>query len=320
MAVPHNQVKIPDFTSATEDFTARQFIESVESVGSTFNWTDEQKLGAAKAHLKGPARRWQEWLSDRDDDKLNTLEKFKKEFLKRFAPNKSIAEQVKSMSSLKQKEGEDVLEFYERVDTVFGSLTQSIMPSERARTKGLVVCRTHFVILQYIHGLRPSIRAMVEAQVDAPQQESDVLRSVDTILEIAKRVENADMDKKKTQQVAAVDFQPQTQRTGGFNSGFRGRGRGRGPRGRGSGYRPPFSQLGSNSQSFGQIASRRRWIFCRKCKRWARHYARECPWSDQQISCMVPEDENNPPRGEPTDDFYDESKVEEQSKESPNKK
>lgn len=108
---------------------------------------------------------------------------------------------------------------------------------------------------------------------------------------------------------------------------WRGRGHGR-SRGRGRGRGANFGQSWSNPSSpshqqatsfnFGApgaqasgyqsghdyITRRKRWAYCKRCQKWGKHYARECPLSSAQIAKLQPEDANQPPESEPFNEFF----------------
>lgn len=306
---PMGQAKVPPFSEPNEEMTARQFINLTKSVARSYSWTPEQTTGAAVAALKGKAWRWSEWTLEHDPKAFDTFNKFEEAFLDRFRGSKSIGEQVKIYSNLKQEATESSQDFFERVDTGYIQITRDIIPTDSVRRKGAMILRNHFAILAFINGLRPQIRAILEAQVDLQKLEHEETdKKVKAILEIAARAENSIKDVKPAQiaEIQQRDGPSFTANSGRFQPprGGRGRARGRGGRGRGRGQN--WVQQGSWQRSPARegnddMARRKRWVFCKRCHKWGRHYARECPLSFEQIAALEPDNEDAPPTGEPYD-------------------
>ena len=256
--LPLAALRVPAFTEPTDSFSARMFIDKINYFTATFNWTDKQAVNAALNALQGKARTWYESTIDTDSKAFETYTKFQEAFLQRFKPSRNIAAQVKTLHSLYQKQSESVRDFYERVDVTFSLIFRDVMPAAANPKKGVIQIRGHIVILEFINGLRPDIKAIVEAQTDVSDGSLDHKNKVDDLLMIAERAESSQADKSAAvEEVASNNLEvvrPNFAQRGrgrglyerrGYISGLRGRAflRQNTQACQGSGFRPPAQQI-----------------------------------------------------------------------------
>ena len=96
------------------------------------------------------------------------------------------------------------------------------MPSVANPKKGAILIRGHIVILEFINGLRPDIKAIVEAQADVSDGSLEHKDKVDNLLMIAERAESSQANKSAAiEEVASNDVEA-------IRPNFAQRGRGQG--------------------------------------------------------------------------------------------
>ena len=66
----------------------------------------------------------------------------------------------------------------------------------------------------------------------------------------------------------------------------------------------------SSSRPFGPqsprtIRARTRWVFCYSCRRWGKHWARECPYKQEEVAGMTHDEVSKTPKSEPFDKYFD---------------
>lgn len=96
--------------------TAKAWAESVDYAQKVVNLNDEKTAAYAAAALRGDAAVWLQSLRERKSEALNSWNAMRKIFLEWFHEKRTVAQRQELQRSLKQKSGETVRAFYNRVD------------------------------------------------------------------------------------------------------------------------------------------------------------------------------------------------------------
>ena len=171
--------KVPTFSGDTsaDGNAAALWLSNLESMATGKKWTDNQTLSNAILALSGDAGEWR-WSEQHDNaDWFKDLNLFKENFKKRFCKAKTAVEAVKILSGLNQKQSESVRTFYDRCNNAVwlssdddftkaktlwknGEADKDISREEKAYTRHL----SWTVRCNFVNGLRPSIRAIIESK------------------------------------------------------------------------------------------------------------------------------------------------------------
>ena len=317
--------KVPTFSgdSSADGNAAALWLSNLESLATGQKWTDNQTLSNAILALSGDAGEWR-WSEQHDNaDWFKDLNLFKENFKKRFCKAKTEVEAVKILSGLNQKQSESVRTFYDRCNNAVwlssdddftkaktlwknGEAERDISREEKAYTRHL----SWTVRCNFVNGLRPSIRAIIESKF------SD-LDSKDKLIKAAVEAENA----QSVSSNRIMELEAQIASMQGFSSrgGFSGRGRGRGAtRGSGGGGRGGANASAGQAQPRQQrekgpndpphrveVALRNTWMLCYKCGQWGKHKSNECKLKPHQIAVLVRQDNQPPPPGPVVDPWFD---------------
>jgi hypothetical protein len=306
-------VKIPIFRGnpKRDTVTVDAWTDTIDRMRGLMGWTEEQTADAAIDAMRDEANVWRENLSYGEDNEKAALKvwtDFKVLFLARFASTKTAVQKVGVILNLKQKAEETTLAFYDRVENA----TKKVVATERATSNqktGFTECRKVYTKILFIAYLRPEVRLWVEA---------NGLKNDTTLSDIRQRAIDADdaitakaiMSGAKAAPMAEIQVGNKSRKSedqlkeeiAGLNSQLnalgasRGGGRGRGAggtrgggRGGASGTQPPKTPA--------QIAARKRWVLCHKCKQWGIHYSQECRLTESDIAKLVPQSESDQPAG-----------------------
>ena len=221
---------------------------------------------------------------------------------------------------LKQKSGDKVRDFYDRVFSVimyFGRERKLEMAAANQQEcfKHYCLCLTDFVKLLFIGGTKPMIHTALESKYNSLKDEESLLDAA-VEADVATSAPTARADRRISQSEAEIAALRFSLSRGGSASG-RGASPSCGGQGGGCGGSsntpPRFPQQSgaAPADSTGlthqqQVQLRNSWILCHKCLQWGKHRANECRLSGNQLD---PQDEANKPSGVPLDThFYKDAK------------
>jgi hypothetical protein len=309
-------VKIPLFRGNTkkDSVTPDAWCDTVDRMQALMAWTEKQAADAAIDAMRDEANIWRENLTNGDATEVAAVAEWrliKPKFLIRFASIQTAVQKVGVILGLKQKNEETTTAFFDRVDNAMKKVTKTDLAATNEKT-GFIACRGVFSKLLFLAFLRPEVRMWVEA---------NGIKDDTTMADIRQRAIDADHALKSKSastggQAAAiasvsVDDEPDVanikeeisalnRQLSAMGGGRGGRGAGRGGRGAGRG-----GAAGSRiPKTPAEIAARKRWVHCRKCKQWGVHYAAECKMSDGDIGKMSPQSESDQPTGNTYDSQY----------------
>ena len=165
-----------DRTIKLQEFNGDQpfvdWIQHIEMCKNAATWTDEATAQRAKLMLKGKAGVWLQNLISEGVEGLNAwfpppVEGVRPPNLrnlmeKRFGITTSPAEQAQLRTSLTMKDNEDVLTFYDRVQSVQYELDKSLPITFRVDSKAAyMIVHNQLVLSNFLCGLRADIRMHV---------------------------------------------------------------------------------------------------------------------------------------------------------------
>lgn len=162
-------------------------------------WEDSMAAAIAISHLRGVAQDWIEKLEKQEEggtdvQALHSWKALKIAFSKRYFKMLTLSEQVAKLRGLNQMPKESVMDFQDRVENqtfdLFESAWQKADPYNDADKKAKEKGRATISGLLFAAGLHDNIRE--QACISAPNGTSN-----EDFLEIARRIEQAELDKKQ---------------------------------------------------------------------------------------------------------------------------
>ena len=311
--------KVPPFSgSSSDNISPSLWLSNLKNLSASNRWSNDQCLNNALLALQGPAGIWKETESKLTPASFATWDAFKDAFLERFQPSTTAVEAVKLVSNLKQKQDESVRDFFDRVNHMVIMSCQDSLKKRReqwpdaekdAQQKGFEAAQQHFIQANFVNGLKPSIRSLVESKFSSIQSRTDLLK---TAVEAEVAANSISTESKRLMalesEIAALRI---STGSGGQNRGNQRQGtmgrqnqqRGRSGANPGGGGGAP-NPAGNHKQ---RVANRTRWVHCHKCLQWGKHYARECKISDAKRAQLQKQDDKVPPSGPPRDAYYDQA-------------
>lgn len=205
------KVLIPSFDPAKADesgwVNAQAWVRSIDRAirAAGKNAEGEDKLedsmvsAIAISHLKGAAQSWIEKLEKKEEGgtevtALHSWKELKTAFSKRYFKMLTLSEQVSKLRGLNQMAKESVMDFQDRVENqtfdLFESAWQKADPYNAVDKKAKEKGRATISGLLFAAGLHDTIRE--KACISAPAGTSN-----EEFLEIARRIEQAERDKKQ---------------------------------------------------------------------------------------------------------------------------
>ena len=266
--------------------TAEDWLESVNTVKGIKTWSDVQTLKAMVFNLRGEARTWYTTMkNDVDGDPVNTLENFIKAFLERFRTLKTPSEVISLISNLKQKQGESVQAFWDRVNHSFHEATKKEMlelgGNEDAK-RGARLFARGLTQKFYVAGLNQELQRLVSAQLSelgdskalvkkcVELEASQTQNKKNVVAEMSAREDSimkelnalrsklAGADKSSgtssTYAKATKAGQTSTNTTKGQNT-----------------KKKPAKPFTVDPE---RVAKRREWVYCHGCYTWGKHFQR----------------------------------------------
>ena len=179
--------RAPPFSGSSSDtYSPSLWLNNLDNLGECSKWSDDQRLKGALLSLQGAAGIWRETESQLSPVSFATWAAFKTAFLERFQPSTTAVEAVKLVSNLRQKADESVRDFFDRVNHMVIMSCQDALKKEKEawgaahqeeRSKGFESAQQHFISANFVNGLRPAIRSLVEAKFSSITDRTDLLKA-----------------------------------------------------------------------------------------------------------------------------------------------
>ncbi len=311
--------KIPLFRGNSKDtLSVRAWTDQVDRAQTQQGWTADTTAAAAINAMRESASVWVENLQDSSPDDVTDWERLKKQMLKRFAPHTTAAQQVRTVASLTQKQGESVVDFFDRVEAAVRLINKDqydrIAGGAGAADKkeGFRMVRNNMQRLHFVAGLRTEIRRHVESGM----KEDDEL---DTLRNAAVRAEAAEglIQRGSGPQIAGLDTNGDAGATGGSQPDVAS-----GQSSAGDIMKeiaaikatlrsaaPGAKRNGGGGAAKGNKVARppmreRNWTLCFRCRQWGQHLRDECKLTQQEIDSLTPQARNARPTGQPFDSQF----------------
>ena len=296
--------------------TAEDWLESVNTVKGIKQWSDAQALKAMVFNLRGEARTWYTTMkNDVDGDPVDTLANFIKAFLERFRTLKTPSEVISLISNLKQKQGESVQAFWDRVNHSFHEATKKEMleleGNEDAK-RGARLFARGLTQKFYVAGLNQELQRLVSAQLSE-------LGDSKTLVKKCVELKASQTQNKKTV-VAEMSAREDSimKELNALRSKLAGADKGSGnstsyAKATKTGQTNTNTTKGQNAKKKPakpftvdpeRVAKRREWVYCHGCYTWGKHFQRECKATAQELSTLRQENGREKPTGSATDRYY----------------
>ena len=184
------------------------WLDLVDRAGTTYNWDDGRKSGAACLRMSEKALVW----VDAQKKLNNVLETkpwndFKKAFLERFKPKDNALKGTEAVMDLRQKSNESVAEYYDRVCLAVETKNQTGFTAENRTKDWYKTCRSNDIYTFMCAGLDPKIRQIIMGSAQPPKTEVDLrkmaieteaaLNAKRAINEISEKVQIAELNEQK---------------------------------------------------------------------------------------------------------------------------
>lgn len=155
---------VPLFDTDNPSYTIKDFINTIETIGTMGAWTEAKKIVVGKLRLTGKAK---ELISRNPHcNTFNTWDDFKTVLLDAFHIPRKKSDIEKELVSIKQKKNERVGQYALRLE----ALTAKIKPAHGANAEVNLAFDNHFnsrKLLYFVNGLLPGYRSYV--RMKAPQ-------------------------------------------------------------------------------------------------------------------------------------------------------
>jgi len=299
--------------------TAEQWLEAVTTVRGIKSWSEEQARKAMIFNLRGEARTWyQTMVQDVDGEAVNTLASFTKAFLERFRTLKTPSEVISMISNLKQKGGESVQAFWDRVNNSFFEATKKEMADiegDEAAKKATRVFARALSQKFFVAGLNQDLQRLISPQLTELEDSKALIKKCveleasqgQTKRAVAELATAREAELLKEVNALRAKLGPGSSggnsyarmARGGATAGQSSRAYSRGAagnRGRGA------------SRSFNidpeRVKKRREWVYCHGCYTWGKHFQRECKATPAELRTLRQENGREKPSGEARDRYY----------------
>ena len=300
--------------SPTDKDTAEDWLESVNTVRGIKTWTPQQTLQAMVFNLGGEARTWYTTKKqDVDGDPVDTLETFTTAFLERFRTLKTPSEVISLISHLKQKPGESVQAFWDRVHHSFHEATKREMLElgDNADAKrGARLFARGLAQKFYVAGLKEDLQRLITAQLSGLPDGKALLRK-------CVELEASQNNRKATIGELSTREQDMLKELNALRSQVANTGKG-------SGTSQSFAKATKSGGSSGanrnknakpkstkpfivdpeRVAKRREWVYCHGCYTWGKHFQRECKATTGELRTLRQQNGREKPEGNATDRYY----------------
>ena len=186
---------------------------------------------------------------------------------------------------------------------------------QQDRKAGFQDCLTLCIKQQFVAGLKPAIKQVIESKYASLTTRTLLLKAAKEA-EIAvstgpdKRIIEIEQELSALRLAQGAGCGSSPGCGGGQSGAGRGRGSGRGG-GQGSQASAPSpgqgqSQDGGSGLSHKEkIQLRKNWIICHKCWQWGKHRANECKLTSAQLQKLTPMDAYSRPTGVPHDSQFE---------------
>ena len=160
--------KVPPYNGTEGGSSTRLWVDNLEKLQGVHKWSDDQTLEAGRLAPSGIAGSWR--VNEKEDDQPSNsdLTVFKAAFLNRFSIQTSTVKNVKAMADLEQGPAERVVDCLERcriVVTAWGCEHKAAYTAaQQNRTAGFQDCLTLCIKQQFVAGLKPAIRKVIESK------------------------------------------------------------------------------------------------------------------------------------------------------------
>ena len=296
---------IPTFTGVAANITLENWLDNVNEHKTLRNWSEGQTVSAAKLKLEGKAAVWKQNAIAETPEVFSSWSTLKEALWSRFGQQKTPTENTNALHDCKQQfePYEEIKDFHDRSMIIARNFMSSVKKEECAKdcssADPCAVCKQaknavdHVKFQTFIKGMLPHLRQAVQADGSSD--------TVDKALKVAQDKEQSLKNSRPRGQnddINAVEYDVQEwynrgrgQTKGNFRGGpQRGRGRGRGG---GQDFRRR-----ERNQSFQPrkprfidvpLKDRPNTILCFRCKKYGRHYAKECKVKIQNVNSMEKE-------------------------------
>lgn len=244
--VKGSQISATRAYDGTEDVLV--YLKHIQRNQAQYQWTEDETLSVVKNKLQDKAAEWLLFTENLEGD-FQDWEEFKTAFQERFHAGRTAGAGIEVLAKMKQKEGEDVLRFLDRVYQGIEIKNFHYPPAVKAAGGYRDMVRTE-AFQFFCHGLREEIKNKLMATGNAPA-------TLDQARTKAVEIETA-LNAKKAKVVAEVETPADPQKSlelrveelhksfqkwkGNFGKprGGQGQGKGRGYGGNGSGDKTCF--------------------------------------------------------------------------------
>ena len=301
--------------SPSDKDSAEDWLESVNTVRGIKTWTAPQTLQAMVFNLGGEARTWYTTKKqDVDGDPVNTLESFTTAFLERFRTLKTPSEVISLISHLKQKPGESVQAFWDRVHHSFHEATKREMlqlgDSDEAK-RGARLFARGLTQKFYVAGLNQDLQRLVTAQLSALEDGKALLRKCVELEASQSQNRKATVGELSTREDdimkelnALRSRLANAEKGSGNNTTYSKVARSGG----GSGTNKNKGAKPKSTKPFvvdaERVAKRREWVYCHGCYTWGKHFQRECKATTGELRTLRQENGREKPNGNASDRYY----------------
>jgi len=185
--------KVPRWGASSSDFSAEMWIGQVEMLRTVNKWSGEQTREACFLSLEGSAAIWkQAKVLEEGAASLDSFEKFKTEFLKRFKRLRTAAESVQMVSQLKQTSAESCLDFYDRVSYSVHEAHEEDLAgiADAGQKAGYMLAMKLGIRQHFVAGLLTDIKTPLSAKLASLDTKEKLLEAASEI-EAAVRPRNA---------------------------------------------------------------------------------------------------------------------------------